>query len=77
MGLFLENKLYKVANLILLSKDDAYSSSSIFVTCTSFRLTFSMEGNQRPVSMVGDMKVPANKHTHTIVPRNTKLINGS
>lgn len=46
LGLFLENNLYMLTNLIFLTKGDAYSSSSIFGTCTSFKLVFFTEGNQ-------------------------------
>lgn len=57
LGLFLQNNLYKLTNLILLSKGDAYNSSSAFDTCTSFELLFFIESDQRYISTVGYLTV--------------------
>lgn len=68
LGLFLGNNLYKLGHIILPSKSDAYSSSSIFGIFTSFELVFFTENNQKPVSVIEDTKIPANKQHTQLSP---------
>lgn len=69
LGLLLENNLYKLVNLILLSEGDACNSSLILGTCMSFELVFFTASNRGPVSMTGDTAIPASRHAHTVAPR--------